>query len=129
MTVQFLSPRSHCSTLLFERPEISSLRALTRSISTRTSSLTRNPNSAPRRASCIAYALATSVFVGIHPVFTHVPPNFWRSIIATVIPAAENRAARDGPACPVPMTIASKCLDTSHSFREDLRQLWPAHEG
>jgi len=43
-----------------------------------------------------AYALATSVFVGIHPVFTHVPPNLWRSIIATAIPVAENRAAKDG---------------------------------
>src|SRR5579862_9516845 len=46
----------------------------------------------------------------MHPVFTHVPPNLWRSIIATVLPAPANRAARDGPAWPVPIMIASKCF-------------------
>src|SRR5260370_8323116 len=108
MTVQFLSPRRDSSTALFDRPEISSLRALTRFISTRTSPLTAKPYSAPRRATWAAYALATSVLVGIHPVFTHVPPNLSRSIMATVIPAAANRAAKGGPACPVPIIITSK---------------------
>src|SRR5215471_15953249 len=31
-------------------------------------------------------------------------------MIATVFPAAENRAAREGPAWPVPMMTASKCF-------------------
>src|SRR6185369_2479697 len=44
----------------------------------------------------------------MQPVFTHVPPNLLRSMTATDLPAAENRAARDGPAWPVPMMIASK---------------------
>ena len=35
-------------------------------------------------------------------------------MIATDIPAAENRPAKDGPACPVPMMMASKCCDTKH---------------
>jgi hypothetical protein len=30
----------------------------------------------------------------MHPVFTHVPPNLWRSIMATSMPAAANRAAK-----------------------------------
>jgi hypothetical protein len=59
-----------------------------------------------------AYALATIVFVGVHPVLMHVPPNLWRSMMAAAMPAAENRAAKDGPAWPVPMMIASKCCDT-----------------
>jgi hypothetical protein len=46
----------------------------------------------------------------MHPVFTQVPPNLWRSIIATVFPAAANRAASDGPAWPVPIMSASKCF-------------------
>src|SRR5262245_48384308 len=121
MTVQFLRPRSHSSTPLFDRPEISSFRALTRSIATFTRPLVLKPYSAPRRARWAAYALAMSVFVGMHPVFTHVPPNLWRSMMATVMPAATNRAAKDGPACPVPMMIASKCRDTTHLLlsRED----------
>jgi hypothetical protein len=52
-------------------------------------------------------ALATNVLVGMHPVLTQVPPNAPRSMIATVIPAAASRRASGGPACPVPMTIAS----------------------
>src|SRR4051794_35986428 len=103
MTLQLLSPRNRSSTLLFDCPETLSLRALTRLISTCTSLLTTKPYSAPRRATWVAYALATSVFVGIHPVFTHAPPNLWRSIMATAMPAAANRAAKDGPAWPVPM--------------------------
>src|SRR5579862_4410025 len=47
------------------------------------------------------------VFVGMHPVLTQVPPKRCRSIIATFIPAAVRRPASGGPACPVPMTIAS----------------------
>jgi hypothetical protein len=35
-----------------------------------------------------AYALATSVFVGVQPVFTHVPLKSLRSMIATFQPAA-----------------------------------------
>jgi hypothetical protein len=47
------------------------------------------------------------VFVGMHPVFTQVPPKRPRSMIATFMPAAVSRPARGGPACPVPMMIAS----------------------
>ena len=36
-----------------------------------------------------------------------VPPKRWRSIIATLRPAAVRRYASGGPACPVPMMIAS----------------------
>jgi hypothetical protein len=43
----------------------------------------------------------------MHPVFTHVPPTVWRSTIATFWPAFASRAASEGPACPVPMTIES----------------------
>jgi hypothetical protein len=83
MTVQFVVPRSHSSTPLLDLAEAASSRAFTRFISPRISP-TANPYSAPRRATWIAEALATSVFVGVHPVSTHVPPNLWRSIIATV---------------------------------------------
>ena len=38
------------------------------------------------------------VFGGGHPLFTYAPPNLMRSIIAMVLPAPPNRAARDGPA-------------------------------
>jgi hypothetical protein len=44
----------------------------------------------------------------MQPVLTHVPPNRPRSIMATRWPAATIRTARNGPDCPVPMTIASK---------------------
>src|SRR6516165_11824742 len=47
------------------------------------------------------------VFVGMQPVLTQVPPKSFRSTIATFIPAPASRPARDGPACPVPMMIAS----------------------
>jgi hypothetical protein len=43
-------------------------------------------------------------------VLTQVPPNRWRSIIATAIPAPVSRPAREGPAWPAPMMIASKVL-------------------
>jgi hypothetical protein len=41
-----------------------------------------------------------SVFVGVHPVLTQVPPMSLRSMRATLMPAAVRRPARDGPACP-----------------------------
>src|SRR5262245_59632098 len=47
------------------------------------------------------------VFVGVQPVFTHVPPNRPRSMTATVMPALVSRFARAGPAWPVPMIAAS----------------------
>src|SRR6266404_2045526 len=43
----------------------------------------------------------------MQPVFTQVPPKRLRSMIATFIPASDRRAARAGPAWPVPITIAS----------------------
>src|SRR2546427_5761605 len=43
----------------------------------------------------------------MQPLLTQVPPNRFRSIIATFIPVSASRTARDGPACPVPITIAS----------------------
>src|SRR5215472_4158920 len=46
--------------------------------------------------------------VGVQPVLTQVPPTRWRSTTATVIPAPAKRNAKDGPAWPVPMMIASK---------------------
>src|SRR4051812_19093309 len=83
-------------------------------MSTRTSPSTAKPYSAPRRATCAAYALATRALVGMHPVFTHVPQNLGLQTTATAIPAVANRAAKGGPAWPVPMMIASKCRDTRH---------------
>src|SRR4051812_14067671 len=113
MTVQLASPRSHFSTPLLDRSTILSLRALTRFMSTRTFPSMPKPYSAPLPATWAAYALATSVFVGMHPVLMHVPPNLCLSIIATLIPAAEKRAAKDGPAWPVPMMMASNfCVIT-----------------
>src|SRR6478609_2184095 len=57
-----------------------------------------------------AYALATIAFVGVHPLLTHVPPNLSFSTTATFNPAPDRRAAREGPAWPVPTTIASKTV-------------------
>src|SRR5437667_10586759 len=45
----------------------------------------------------------------MQPVLTQVPPKNLRSMTATFIPAPASLPARDGPACPVPMMIAS-CL-------------------
>src|SRR6476469_5706840 len=53
----------------------------------------------------------------MHPVFTQVPPNLLRSIMATVLPAPAKRAARDGPAWPVPIMIASKCFIARSGLR------------
>src|SRR5262249_16829652 len=47
------------------------------------------------------------VLVGMQPVLTQVPPKSLRSMMATFIPALANRCASGGPACPVPMIIAS----------------------
>jgi hypothetical protein len=44
-----------------------------------------------------------------------VPPTRCRSTTATFIPAPVRRNAKDGPACPVPMMIASKSGTTSFS--------------
>src|SRR5207302_9650543 len=43
----------------------------------------------------------------MQPLLTQVPPTRLRSIIATFIPVPASRTARDGPAWPVPITIAS----------------------
>src|SRR5207237_2257222 len=43
----------------------------------------------------------------MQPLLTQVPPNHLRSIIATFLPVSASRTARDGPAWPVPITIAS----------------------
>src|ERR1700733_1808683 len=45
----------------------------------------------------------------MQPVFTQVPPNWPRSMKATVSPAAVSRLASEGPACPAPMMIVSNC--------------------
>src|SRR6266498_3501623 len=45
----------------------------------------------------------------MQPVLTQVPPKYLRSMTATFIPAPASLPASDGPACPVPMMIAS-CL-------------------
>src|SRR5271157_1464184 len=63
------------------------------------------------------------VLVGVHPVFTHVPPNSLRSTIATFIPASLKRPARDGPACPVPTMIASYAFDINHIVSGELFDL------
>src|SRR3984885_4941869 len=44
----------------------------------------------------------------MQPVLTHVPPKRPRSTMATRWPALAIRTARNGPDCPVPITIASK---------------------
>src|SRR5450432_4212164 len=40
-------------------------------------------------------------------VLTQVPPNSLRSMIATFFPVPARRRAKEGPACPVPIMIAS----------------------
>src|SRR5262249_39508808 len=81
--------------------------AFTRAMSTRTAPSSITPNSAPRRATCAARALAISVLVGVQPLLTQVPPTSLRSMIAVLRPALPSRTASAGPAWPVPMTIAS----------------------
>src|SRR5262249_34545087 len=65
------------------------------------------PQSAACRATHAARALATIVFVGMQPLLTQVPPKRLRSTTATFLPAPASRAARKGPACPVPITMSS----------------------
>ena len=75
-------PSNQLSTPSRSLSMMSSLRALTFAMSTLTDPVP-TPYSAPRRASCAACALATSVLVGMHPLLTQVPPNSLRSTIAT----------------------------------------------
>src|SRR5512132_2963351 len=51
----------------------------------------------------------------MQPLLTQVPPNRLRSIIATFIPVPASRTARDGPAWPVPITIASYLVAIGHA--------------
>src|SRR5678815_2711103 len=51
----------------------------------------------------------------MQPLLTQVPPNRLRSIIATFIPVPASRTARDGPAWPVPITIASYLVAIGHT--------------
>src|SRR5712691_3915203 len=51
----------------------------------------------------------------MQPLLIHVPPNRLRSIIATFIPVPASRTARDGPAWPVPITIASYLVAIGHT--------------
>src|SRR6516164_5422975 len=97
---------------------IASLRALTRRMSTPISPSITTPYSAARRAIRAAWALATKALVGVQPVLTQVPPMRWRSTTATFIPAPARRNAKDGPAWPVPMMIASKSGMTCRSSRK-----------
>src|ERR1700751_2229818 len=44
----------------------------------------------------------------MQPVLTQVPPNLSRSMMAPFMPLAVRRLVSEGPACPAPITIASK---------------------
>src|ERR1700733_4784587 len=66
-------------------------------------------------------ALATRVLVGVQPVLTQVPPNRWRSTMATLMPAVVRRSTSEGPAWPAPTTMASKVLFTAESLLRELR--------
>src|SRR5207248_3400855 len=101
------SDRSHFSRPLVERCTRASFLALTRTGSTFTGPEISTPYSAALRASRATYALATRVLVGVQPLFTQVPPNLPRSMMATRVPALARRSARAGPAWPVPMMMAS----------------------
>src|SRR6516225_4450862 len=69
--------------------------------------------------------------VGVQPVLTQVPPTRWRSTTATFIPAPARRNAKDGPAWPVPMIIASKSgmttLSSSRRLHYDNQWLMSFH--
>src|ERR1700676_296795 len=107
MTVRLGVPRSQRSTLPVDSATIASLRAFTRGISTLTAPSMVTPKAASLRATCAARGLATSVLVGMQPTLTQVPPKRLRSRIAVLRPRLARRTASDGPAWPVPMTIAS----------------------
>ena len=106
-TVQRSMERSQFSRPLREWDTTASLRALAARKSTATPPLMCTPNSAARRAWCATFALAMSVLVGVQPVLTQVPPNRWRSTMATVMPAPVSLEARVGPAWPAPIMMAS----------------------
>src|ERR1700722_12289937 len=106
MNVHPPMPSSHDSTPCRSASMTLSLRAFTFAMSTVISPVP-TPYSAPRRASCAAWALATSVLVGMQPVLTQVPPTSLRSITATVSPASVSLPASGGPAWPAPTMIAS----------------------
>src|SRR5262245_15795925 len=55
----------------------------------------------------------------MQPLLTQVPPNRLRSIIATFMPAPANRTASEGPAWPVPITIASYLVAMRESKKEE----------
>lgn len=97
------------------------MRSFTTFMSVRTGP-TAIPYSAARRAIAATFALATSVFVGMQPVFTQVPPGSARSITATFQPAFAMRAASDGPDWPVPITIASKSRGIERRIVERCRR-------
>ncbi len=92
-----LNPVIQSFTPTRDRATTASLRAFTRFMSTRTPLPVSTPYSAARRAIAATLALATSVFVGMQPVFTQVPPKCLRSMIATFIPCSSKRCASDGP--------------------------------
>jgi hypothetical protein len=48
-------------------------------------------------------------------------------MMATVIPAAVSRAAIDGPACPVPITMASKRLVMTRHRRQRIQTTMLLH--
>jgi hypothetical protein len=98
---------SHFVTPAFASPEIWSLRSFTRFMSTRSSPPICTPNWAALRAVQAARALATIALVGMQPVLTQVPPKRARSRMATLRPALASLTASEGPAWPVPITIAS----------------------
>ena len=107
MTVTPGVSRNHLVTPSREARTTSSLRALTAAMSTRMPGGTTTPQPPAVRATCAARALAISVFVGMQPLLTQVPPKRLRSTIAVLRPAFASRTARAGPAWPVPMTMAS----------------------
>src|SRR5258706_2640615 len=86
-----------------------------------------NPNSAPRPATCAARALATSVLIGMQPTFTQVPPSSLRSMSAVFSPSLSRRAHSPGPACPVPMTMASKRSGMRARFFENQESVVGRH--
>src|SRR5689334_13228019 len=127
MTVRFAVCSNQPLSPSCDSATIASLRAFTFAMSTRTSPPIFTPYSPALRATCAARALAMRVFVGMHPLLTHVPPSSFRSMIAVLRPDCARRTARDGPACPAPMTIASKfivseAIDVDDRLRKRLRR-------
>ena len=109
-------PRSQLSTPLLDCPAISSLRALTRFMSTRDRAIDHDAvlAGAPRQLRGVGArhqrlrGNATGVDASAAEAL--------RSTMATFMPAPERRAASAGPACPVPITIASNCLFMDRSL-------------